>query len=927
MKRLFTYLISAASVFAVWACNRAEMEAPVEVNPDEVTTLTLSFENSKTTLVEGKTTWVAGDKVRIYNATGTFYEDVVIPVAEDGASSVKVEVSMSDKKFFAVYPATAADGISSGKVGINIPSSPDGRFASANICVAETTTNTLSMVNATAILKLKVESGGVIELVQFIAKNNMVGKFSVDLSGEAPKLTAKSAGTSVTLPVGGVDGDYFIAVAPGTYAKEFAVTALKGNGGYQTIESSRENEVLVNTIVNLGSIGDNLSDGLTGDGTESSPYHIRNMGEYGAFVASVNLGNAYAGKYISLDADIEDARTPVGFYSPSDGDYYFEGTFLGNNHTVTLNIDGTNAATCKNTDYVGMFAQISSTASIKDLKVAGSVTTTGSYAAGIVGYVDGRKDSQKPLIENCSNAAKVEGATYVAGIAGHASYADIVSCSNSGSVTGDRSVGGIAGYLYGSKCENVLNSGEVVGKKECGGIYQVKTNTWNSAYWYNWDTASQSNADASLHGIGGIVGFGQNVSFDKAKNEGPVTGVTKVGGIVGGAYVCSSVGSINAGTVTASSKYAGGIAGWVYVATAFTDDTNTAKISSKVAAGGIIGMFNALGYSSENAVSNIRNANNSGEVEAIGKATFIIAQDTQADYSMAGGIIGFMAHNSQLNDPSNRRGIIHVLGCSNSGSITGASYGVGGLVGLAWSWFQCSTLSTIQNSSNSGNVTGYCRVGGILGEQFDRWIQHGTLTLRNLVNTGDVTATIPTGTSSVGGIVGRSHYHSTATTITAGDYGTKIENCLNLGRITYAADDNKSPYAGGIGGYFGRGYIKNCVNGAFIGPKSGKAPVKDAEETLGAIAGQLGTTYTPVSYAYYGESTCGQAFGKSSKDNTIIKALSYDVNYQLKEVVTFSGKDYDIAADALNAWVNENSTNAIVYYPWKIGANGPEFAN
>ena len=269
MKKIYLFLLASASVFAVASCQQAELEEPMPVNPEEVTTLTLAFDATRTTLVDGKTAWVAGDKVRIYNSTGTFYDDVTISEADAGKTSIEIEVNMKDKEYFAVYPVEAANGVSEGKIGIKIPNNPDGLFASANICVAQTGEGgtTLRMRNATAILKLKVASGNVVEILQFSAQNPMVGTYTVDLSGDAPALTMVSGSKAATVAVGGVDGDYYIPVAPGTYAEQFAVTALRGNGGYQTLKSSKANEIALNTIVDMGSIGGDLTTGLNGEGT------------------------------------------------------------------------------------------------------------------------------------------------------------------------------------------------------------------------------------------------------------------------------------------------------------------------------------------------------------------------------------------------------------------------------------------------------------------------------------------------------------------------------------------------------------------------------------------------------------------------------------------------------------------------------------
>ena len=344
MKKIYLFLLAAAGILAAASCAREELMDPSQsLNCDEVTTLTFSLESTKTALVDGKTTWVSGDKVRVYNSTGTFSQDIEIPEDAVGKSAFSVDVSMKDTVYYAVYPVEAANGISDKKVSVVLPSNPDGRFASANICAAEVHNGTtLQLRNVTAVLKINIQSGNVIEILQFNAKNAMNGSFKVDLTGENPALETVSSGKSATVAIGGIDGEYFIPVAPGTYATDFSVTALRGNGGYQTLTTTADNEVAINKLFDLGLIGDKLSNGLSGEGTEANPYFISNLGEYTAFSASVNLGNPYEDKYVSLQIDLteEPVVTPIGYYISADEQAYFAGHFLGNGHTVKLDLHG-----------------------------------------------------------------------------------------------------------------------------------------------------------------------------------------------------------------------------------------------------------------------------------------------------------------------------------------------------------------------------------------------------------------------------------------------------------------------------------------------------------------------------------------------------------------------------------------------------------
>ena len=97
MKQIRFFLYAAISALAVASCAKeAELVEPEAITSGEKTLLTLSLGSSetKTALVGGKTTWTAGDVVRIYNATGTFSQDVEVPASASGLASAELEVIM-----------------------------------------------------------------------------------------------------------------------------------------------------------------------------------------------------------------------------------------------------------------------------------------------------------------------------------------------------------------------------------------------------------------------------------------------------------------------------------------------------------------------------------------------------------------------------------------------------------------------------------------------------------------------------------------------------------------------------------------------------------------------------------------------------------------------------------------------------------------
>ena len=143
---------------------------------------------------------------------------------------------------------------------------------------------------------------------------------------------------------------------------------------------------------------------------------------------------------------------------------YFE--FEGNNFTITINsIDSSS-------EYVGVFGYVGNTAAtnlkIKNLTVAGEISTEKQYAGGIVAYSNGA------TIENCVNKLQITGEgpnTIVGGIVGYSQKETVINnCVNFANLTSTFVVGGIVGTasfiqntnytLVLSKC---INLGQIVG--------------------------------------------------------------------------------------------------------------------------------------------------------------------------------------------------------------------------------------------------------------------------------------------------------------------------------------------------------------------------------------------------------------------------------------------------------------------------------
>jgi uncharacterized repeat protein (TIGR02543 family) len=274
--------------------------------------------------------------------------------------------------------------------------------------------------------------------------------------------------------------------------------------------------------------------GLAKDSTGA--YLISSADDLNTFADWVNDGNDCDDDTIKLTADIiaRDDFPIIGQYGFWSNDY-FEGTFDGQGHAITVNINSDN-------NFVGLFGCIRE-ASIKNLTLNGSVTgdndTTfqDNATGGICGFVQLFSDDGGVPFENCVNNASVTGYGKVGGIVGNnttkGDYDNIyscVNCTNNGNITAldGADSGGIIGI--GSTCINCVNTGNITGDESYAG---------------------------------GIIGRGHNVQIYSCQNRGTVFSGDAAGGIVGYAnFICKYYGCSNLGSVRSTGNYFGGIIGF-----------------------------------------------------------------------------------------------------------------------------------------------------------------------------------------------------------------------------------------------------------------------------------------------------------------------------------------------------------------------------
>lgn len=264
---------------------------------------------------------------------------------------------------------------------------------------------------------------------------------------------------TVTPTVKDMDGN---TVSSENYSVSSSPSPVKEVGRYTMTITSNTANGYSGTLTHQFKVSKNIS----GTGTKDEPYLINTTDDWNLFAKSVEGGIDYYGKYVKLTNDIT-ISTMVGVCDES-GDRPFRGIFEGDNHTLTANITSTATGDNKNNQGVAPFHLIKQ-ATIQNLIVAGNITSASKYAAGLVGWIDGKsKDSN---IKDCIVKATITtSADCAGGFVGNICYSDrnnlyftnsvfagkIINTSSDDS----RRAGGFCGYGYSnSYFENCLENG------------------------------------------------------------------------------------------------------------------------------------------------------------------------------------------------------------------------------------------------------------------------------------------------------------------------------------------------------------------------------------------------------------------------------------------------------------------------------------
>ena len=190
----------------------------------------------------------------------------------------------------------------------------------------------------------------------------------------------------------------------------------------------------------------------TGSGTEGDPFVMSNASQWDTFVYDVDNYDNYSGKYVLLAADIS-VSTMVG----SSEERSFQGTFLGNNHTLTFTKGSSGSAF--NEESCAPFRYVKN-ATIQDLKVAGDIYTCNKLAAGLASRPYGTTTITNCHVSTVIHSSKNGDGAHGGIVAMPSGTLSIEGCAYTGRLLTNNSTNNCAGFVgwFGDATISISNS-------------------------------------------------------------------------------------------------------------------------------------------------------------------------------------------------------------------------------------------------------------------------------------------------------------------------------------------------------------------------------------------------------------------------------------------------------------------------------------
>ena len=206
-----------------------------------------------------------------------------------------------------------------------------------------------------------------------------------------------------------------------------------------------------------------------GSGTQADPYKIQSSADWQEFAIKVSMGNSYQGTFFKMTNDIDANGINAGTST-----FAFNGTFDGGNHTLTYNRGENNAQGVQAVDdYCAPFVLLNG-ATIRHLRVTGTIYSEHMHAAGIASLITGANPT---TIDDCHVSSHLFGTN---NLRNDASFGGLVgevlsTCSASPVIKNCSFTGSFGGWVTSSSGMVAFTSKQGITFEHC--IFDPKSTT------------------------------------------------------------------------------------------------------------------------------------------------------------------------------------------------------------------------------------------------------------------------------------------------------------------------------------------------------------------------------------------------------------------------------------------------------------------
>ena len=551
----------------------------------------------------------------------------------------------------------------------------------------------------------------------------------------------------------------------------------------------------------------------------------------------------------------------------------------------------------------GLFGEVKATTiQFINCSNSGAINCNGAYCGGLVGYSEGSITISGKLSSQTytNNGVITSSNNCVGGLIGQAQTVSLTNCTNNGSVTGTDRVGGLLGNgtvkLTISQCNN---SGTVSGQQYVGGLNGSTEGSDAISITNSNNTGNISGGHKHIGGIAGILSSGNDAGITIRNCSNTAQSFTaqneNVGGILGknsSDKTLTMENCHNTSTLNVKANWIGGLVGYDKGKLVMNNCTNKANVTGYQHTAGLIAGIEDDGCE-------ITNCFNTGNVSTSGN-------------SNGAGILATV-------ESQTGSSVWTIKNTVNTGNVSGAS-ALGGFVGYLGNTDKAATIN-ISDCVNKGNLASTGNdVGGFVGNTNN----HGSTTQRhkytNLYNYGNVSSS-STGDTFLGGIVGK-------------EYGfSDFTNCINYGNVTETATSGNN-IAGGIVGWIqdDTSTVTKCINygqisgrnnvGGIVGEFStgsgstltitqcgnyGTLVAKNAGNTqIGGIMGRFNGSTIYLSKCFNGNGTDGTIAASGSKGLYAGGLIGYGNTIYVADSYNNAPAVYGNTSGGLVGWCNSN---------------------